>query len=214
MSSLRKLLSDRTRNTCTIFELYHHANIPTVAFLNSEEDPGGWYLLSADISGCVCLWNLHVLMSPIYYFSPKSRLGPFGAWGLGGWALHWIDRHSFRRVEQRKAFRRGSRFFAEQTPSQERSIIKIAGAETMMHPTSSWDPWSQLKNQAHSEITWSDVEGNPHLEEDGEPGVAITSTAGDSDSNFEADVDNSSREVTDYEGNPSPSSQVRRLRLL
>lgn len=71
----------------------HGANVPNIAFCNTEDDPTGRYLISIDIDGVTCIWDLWqgkgVTKSPRTPRTHSSR----------GWGVVCLDPRSFRPTE-------------------------------------------------------------------------------------------------------------------
>lgn len=159
----------RNKNVCSILDV-HNANIPTVSFHNSSEDPDGQFLLSADIIGRFTIWDLDD-MTPVLIFDPTSSLRPFGAWNLGGWAVHWLDRRAFRKTEPRKAFWSGSQFCALPLDNRfvngpEKSVISIAGPRSMPTPTETWNPPLSKLRHSGSDVAHGQDSPDDAIEED------------------------------------------------
>lgn len=84
------LPAERSTSNFEIALSGHGANVPNVAFCNTDDDPTGRYLISIDIDGVTCTWDLWqgkgVTKSPR---TPSSR----------GWGVLCLDLRSFSPTE-------------------------------------------------------------------------------------------------------------------
>lgn len=87
------LPAERSTSNFEITLSGHGANVPNVAFCNTDDDPTGRYLISIDIDGVTCTWDLWqgkgVTKSPRTPRTPSSR----------GWGVLCLDLRSFRPTE-------------------------------------------------------------------------------------------------------------------
>ena len=79
----------------------HSANIPSIAFCNTEADPTGQYLISTDIYGAVIVWNVwqHLAVQ-------KILLGPYdpSIGSILGWSITCIQPRSLRLADTEEEF--------------------------------------------------------------------------------------------------------------
>lgn len=75
----------------------HEANIPSISFCNSPDDPAGKYLVSTDISGRAIIWNVHQGCSIREIRAPGANTQAFDRL-LAGWGAFWVDRRAFCRT--------------------------------------------------------------------------------------------------------------------
>ena len=147
-------------NTCLILSGHHESNIPTVSFCNTLEDREGNYLISADIQGLLCVWNLKNFVID-HIFKPKpdaqTMLNP---WNQMGWAVHWLDPRAFRKCEGMGAFLPGSCILDTPPSEEQRSVIMLpAATEAITH---TWRFQRSRANARESFLTFDNMTDTGH----------------------------------------------------
>ena len=146
---IRQAFIERSRDVCAVLNKAHDANIPTISFCNTGEDPNGRFLLSADVVGQMVVWDLFHL-EPLRGFRPDVHLGGWELFSIRGWSVQWLDRRSFRTADPNKAFRPGTGFYADISGDQERSVLTLPGADGIGCPTEVWDPLRLRRDDINS----------------------------------------------------------------
>ncbi|KAL9059731.1 MAG: hypothetical protein Q9162_001032 [Coniocarpon cinnabarinum] len=152
------ILETRNVDVCVRLEGHGH-NIPTVAFCNTGADPQGRFLTSADIRGCLFVWDIYTCQ-PLRVFMPPPSRDMFGLDPASGWGVHWLDPRSFWSAEPRRAFRYPTEFYAEMQGDVEVSAVNLAGPKSMDDPTQDWNPSISVGmngNHSQDDETSSDV---------------------------------------------------------
>lgn len=77
----------------------HKNNIPSIAFCNTAEDPGGRYLASIDIAGVTIIWDVErgipVRMMKAHIPLQIEYAHQYDT-DASGWGMLFLDRRSFK----------------------------------------------------------------------------------------------------------------------
>lgn len=83
----------------------HDANIPSVSFVNTEQDPQGKWLISTDIDGNTKVWQIwRALCHKSWNFAEKNIRAGWLRRREGGWAVAALDPRCFRTARTMEEF--------------------------------------------------------------------------------------------------------------
>ncbi|KIW20594.1 hypothetical protein PV08_01169 [Exophiala spinifera] len=75
----------------------HNDNVPSISFVNTDDDPDGRWLLSTDIRGEMKMWQIwRGLCLRTWSFAEKRMRGGFQSRREGGWIVAALDSRAFR----------------------------------------------------------------------------------------------------------------------
>jgi len=111
----------------------HEANIPSISFCNSHDDPAGKYLVSTDISGRVIIWNVHQACSIREIRDPGADPRAFHRL-QAGWGAFWVDFRAFCRTTIEKTGVHN--VYASNTEA--RSVLDLSRSKATVRRTGWW----------------------------------------------------------------------------
>lgn len=83
----------------------HNDNIPSISFVNTDDDPDGRWILSTDIRGEMKMWEIwQGLCLKTWNFAEKRMRGGFQSRREGGWIVAALDSRAFRSARTMEQF--------------------------------------------------------------------------------------------------------------